>query len=96
MEMDFSFLDNEDFGLAKSFSTAPILAIAPQTNFAQKDLGDVERELSQEAPGEAFLSDGFCFKMAPGQDVTTLNQIILILIDWHVHEVTQAEGPQTY
>ena len=70
MEMDFSFLDNEDFGLAKSFSTAPILAIAPQTNFAQKELGDVEKELSQEAPGEAFLSEGFCFKMAPGQDVS--------------------------
>ena len=67
--MDFSFLDNENFGLAKSFSTAPILSIAPLTNFAQKELGDVERELSEQAMPEAFVSDGFCFKLAPGQDV---------------------------
>ena len=66
MDMDFSFLDNEDFGLAKSFSTAPILSIAPHTNFAQKELGDVERELSEQAVPEGFVSEGFCFKLAPG------------------------------
>lgn len=66
--MDFSFLDNEDFGLAKSFSTAPILSIAPGTNFGQKERGDIEHELTESAP-EAFISEGFCFKMAPGQDV---------------------------
>lgn len=32
MDMDFSFLDNEDFGLAKSFSTAPILNLNPGVN----------------------------------------------------------------
>ena len=31
--MDFSFLDNEDFGLAKSFSTAPILNLTPHLNY---------------------------------------------------------------
>ncbi len=30
--MDFSYLDSEDFGLAKSFSTAPILSIAPNVS----------------------------------------------------------------
>jgi hypothetical protein len=74
MDMDFSFLDNEDFGLAKSFSTAPILAIAPQTNFQQKELGDVEKELTEQAPGEAFVTEGFCFKLAPGQDVRVLTK----------------------
>lgn len=43
--MDFSFLDNEDFGLAKSFSTAPILAISPYTNYSQKQQEDIEHEL---------------------------------------------------
>jgi hypothetical protein len=33
MDMDLSFLDNENFGLAKSFSSAPILSIAPHVNF---------------------------------------------------------------
>jgi hypothetical protein len=37
MDMDFSFLDNEDFGLAKSFSTAPLGLIAPQFNYKQKE-----------------------------------------------------------
>jgi hypothetical protein len=68
MEMDFSFLDNEDFGLAKSFSTAPILSIAPKTDFSMKERGDIEHELSEQAP-EAFVSEGFCFKLAPGQEV---------------------------
>lgn len=76
MDLDFSFLDNEDFGLAKSFSTAPLLSIAPLTNFAQREQVDVEKELTEEL-SESFVSDGFCFKLAPGQDVsTTINQII--------------------
>ena len=76
--MDFSFLENEDFGLAKSFSTAPILSIAPGVNNMQKETGDLEHQLDMEAPAEAFVSEGFCFKMAPGQDViynAFINQI---------------------
>jgi hypothetical protein len=46
MDMDLSFLENEDFGLAKSFSTAPILSIAPHVNFQQKERADIDRELS--------------------------------------------------
>ena len=70
--MDFSFLDNEDFGLAKSFSTAPILAISPYTNFASKQVDDVEHELDNHVgnTGE-YISEGFFFKLAPGQDVSS-------------------------
>jgi hypothetical protein len=63
--MDFSFLDNEDFGLAKSFSTAPILSIAPHTNFEQKEHSEVEHVLSLEST-DGYVSEGFCFKLAPG------------------------------
>ena len=66
--MDFSFLDSDDFGLAKSFSTAPILTLDPKANFAQKQRANLDQEL-QEVHSDAFTSDGFCFKMAPGQDV---------------------------
>lgn len=45
--MDFAFLDNEDFGLAKSFSTAPVLSISPYTNFSQKEQVDIEHELNE-------------------------------------------------
>jgi len=31
--MDFAFMENEDFGLAKSFASTPIMAISPHTNF---------------------------------------------------------------
>ena len=33
-DMDYSFMDNEDFGLAKSFSTAPVGLLAPQVKLA--------------------------------------------------------------
>ena len=42
MDLDFSFIENEDFGLAKSFTSAPLLSIAPQTNFDKKEGIDVE------------------------------------------------------
>jgi hypothetical protein len=40
--MDFSFLDNEDFGLAKSFSSAPVTCLAPQFPYDKKDSVEVE------------------------------------------------------
>ncbi len=69
MEMDFTFTSDEDFGLAKSFSTAPILSIAPQTNFQQRENVDVEKELSEQMSTQV-ITDGFCFKLAPGEDVS--------------------------
>ena len=47
MNIDFSFLDNEDFGLAKSFSTVPLCTIAPNVNFAQKEQVDIEKEFTE-------------------------------------------------
>ncbi len=88
MDMDLSFLDNEDFGLAKSFSTAPILSIAPHVNFQQKERADIDHELSEEA-SEAFVSEGFCFKLAPGQNVNRMVRVNQIInIDWSFHEFT--------
>ena len=67
--MDFSFLDNEDFGLAKSFSTAPILSIAPHIPLAAKAQEDVEHALEQDGNAGEFVTEGFCFKLAPGNNV---------------------------
>ncbi|CDW91435.1 proteasome subunit beta [Stylonychia lemnae] len=62
-------MDNENFGLAKSFSSAPVLSISPHTNFSQKEQTDIEHELNEQVgtTGE-YVSEGFCFKLAPGQD----------------------------
>ena len=70
--LDFSFMDNEDFGLAKSFSTAPICALAPQYAFNKKDQIEVEEEATHALENE-LISDGFCFKMAPCQDVSCID-----------------------
>ena len=67
--MDFSFTGDEDFGLAKSFSTAPILSIAPLTNFAQRSAVNVEDEYTSQNSNQV-ITDGFCFKLAPVQDVS--------------------------
>lgn len=75
MEMNFNFLESEDFGLAKSFSTAPVLAISPFTDLAQKETGDIEHELSEELANTGeYRSEGFCFKFAPGQDVSQVQR----------------------
>ena len=34
---DMSFMDNEDFGLAKSFTTAPIGLISPEVDLQQAE-----------------------------------------------------------
>jgi hypothetical protein len=65
MDFDFSCMDSEDFGLAKSFSTVPIMAISPLTNFAQKEQEDVDKVLEADLR-DSIVTDGFCFKLAPG------------------------------
>lgn len=47
MDIDFSFMDNEDFGLAKSFSTAPVSLIAPQISLASKEQVVPEKEYTE-------------------------------------------------
>lgn len=42
-EMDCSYLDDEDFGLAKSFTKAPYGLIAPGMNLKQAEEPDVEK-----------------------------------------------------
>jgi hypothetical protein len=73
MDFDTSFMDTEDFGLAKSFTTAPIALMMPSINPVAKEAPDAEKQIEQDA--NSFVSDGFCFKMAPGQDVS---QIFLV------------------
>ena len=70
--MEFSCLENEDFGLAKSFTTAPISLIAPSFNFKQKEREEIETE-GQVDFNRDVISDGLCFKLAPGEDVILTN-----------------------
>jgi hypothetical protein len=76
--MDFSFLDDEDFGLAKSFSSAPVTSLAPQYPYDKKDSVEVEKQVTDIMDRE-LVSDGFCFKLAPCEDVSLskLNQLFL-------------------
>lgn len=61
-------MDNEDFGLAKSFSAAPMLNLNPGLNLSKKQAADIEHELTQELT-DCIVEDGFCFKLAPGENV---------------------------
>lgn len=67
MDLNLDFMSHEDFGLAKSFSSAPVNSISPYTNFVQKEKVDLDHELSDQVntTGE-YISEGFCFKLAPG------------------------------
>lgn len=67
---NFDFCDmpsDEDFGLAKSFSKAPFLQIAPLKNFSNTYVDDVEREVDAASDLE-IKADGFCFKLANTED----------------------------
>lgn len=75
--LNFDFLADEDFGLAKSFSRAPVCTIAPSIDHSKKQEVDVEKEYTDMLQPE-IVSEGFCFKLAPGEDVR-LNQISLTL-----------------
>ena len=46
MEMDWSFTAEEDFGFAKSFSSAPVYAVAP--GMAKKHFTSMEPEAEAE------------------------------------------------
>jgi len=60
-------MDDEDFGLAKSFSTAPLCMLAPGTNIASKS--DVkEVNVVQDQMDNEIRSDGFCFKLHPSEN----------------------------
>merc|ERR1712147_278291 len=62
--LDFS---NEDFGLAKSFSSAPVHQVVPFANFNNVSEEEVEKPIEQTECNE-IKAEGFCFKLAPSED----------------------------
>lgn len=72
MDLCFNFSDVEDFGMAKCFSKAPLGMITPHfageaemVNHHGPDMNECEQVLANE-----IRSDGFCFKLAPTEDVS--------------------------
>ena len=72
MDLSFNFSDVEDFGMAKCFSSAPLGMIAPHFAAEEEmvshrgpDMNECEKAL-----GNEIRSDGFCFKLAPTEDVS--------------------------
>lgn len=75
MDFDFNlpnFSDIESFGMAKCFSSAPVGMIAPhfaaEHEMAQHD-GPSDAECER-AMDNQIKVDGFCFKLAPSEDVS--------------------------
>ena len=71
MDLDFGFTGEEDFGLARSFSTQPLMQIAPLANFSNTTGAqgeETEKKVNMEEDPNEIRAEGFCFKMAPGQD----------------------------
>ena len=69
MEMDWGFTGDDDFGLAKSFTDAPLHQISPalegKSHLAQDPLKDAEK-----ARSETIHPAGFDFQMPPVEDVS--------------------------
>jgi len=72
MEMNFDFTAEEDFGLAKSFTNIPMGVIAPAIHGERETTEDDLKKEFQSVTENEIKADGFCFKMAPGQDVSLL------------------------
>ena len=66
---DFSidFACDEDFGLAKSFTTTPMFQVAPLKNFSNTGVDDVEKDVNAHNLSEV-KAEGFCFRMHPAED----------------------------
>ena len=60
---DFSidFACDEDFGLAKSFTTTPMFQVAPLKNFSNTGVDDVEKDVNAHNLSEV-KAEGFCFR----------------------------------
>ena len=68
--MDWDFAAEEDFGLASSFSNAPLGMIGPVIENKIHQNQYTEEQLASEAElDEGIRVDGFNFKLAPGVDV---------------------------
>jgi 20S proteasome subunit beta 5 len=66
-DVDFSGMDDEDFGLAKSFTTAPIGLITPSLTLESQEEPNLEKEC-EKAMNNEIRADGFCFKLHPAED----------------------------
>ncbi len=67
--LDFDFLDDPDFGLAKTISKAPVGQFMPEID---QDMYSNEMEdFDNPCFSNEIKSDHFCFKLAPNQDVLT-------------------------
>lgn len=68
-DMDYSCMDSEDFGLASSFTTAPIGIISPEINLQSAEVPNTDKEWEQQVLNNSEIrSDGFCFKLHPSED----------------------------
>ena len=68
MDMDWSFTDSEDFGLAKSFSNTPVHAIHPEISGGKQFTAVEETDQAEQALTNEIRSDGFNFKLAAVED----------------------------
>lgn len=66
-EMDCDYLDNDDFGMAKSFTTAPLCILDPGVTLKQAEEPDIKNAVDDIATNEV-KAEGFCFKMHPTED----------------------------
>lgn len=68
-DMDFGFMDDEDFGLAKSFTTAPIGLCNPGISLQSAEEPNIEKECENEILNKNPIEvEGFNFKMHPVDD----------------------------
>jgi hypothetical protein len=67
-DFDFSCLDDEDFGLAKSFTTAPIGLVAPEVSLASAEQTDLDKECENALNRDPVGVEGFNFKLHPVED----------------------------
>jgi len=80
MDFDFSCLDFEDAGFAKSFTNASPAEIMPTLH--AREFQTPEKEAEQ--IGNEIRSDGFNFKLAPGQGVSFLVKSVQTLTSFRV------------
>ena len=69
-DQDFSYMDDEDFGLAKSFTTCPVGVAHPSISLAEAEKADMNKECENEVLhfSNNIGAEGFNFKLHPVAD----------------------------
>jgi len=67
-DVDYSGIDHEDFGLAKSFTTAPFGLGHPGISLASREAPDAEKACEDVVNNSEIRVDGFNFKLHPQED----------------------------